>query len=52
MNAKVVQEILEHSDISMTMDTHSHMLPSMQKEAMGKWEHELLSDDEEDESSE
>ena len=49
VNAKVVQEILGHSNISMTMDTYSHVLPSMQREAMGKWENELLSDGEEDE---
>lgn len=31
---KVVQEILGHSQISMTMDTYSHVLPSMQRETM------------------
>jgi len=34
--AKVVQEILGHSQISMTMDIYSHVLPVMQQEAMGK----------------
>ncbi len=34
--AKVVQEILGHSQISMTMDIYSHVLPDMQLEAMGK----------------
>jgi hypothetical protein len=34
--AKVVQEILGHSQISMTMDTYFHVLPSMQQEAMSK----------------
>ena len=33
---KVVQEILGHSQIGMTMDTYSHVLPSMQQEAMSK----------------
>ena len=33
---KVVQEILGHSQISMTMDTYSHVLPSMQRETMEK----------------
>jgi len=33
----VVQEILGHSTISMTMDTYSHVLPSIQKDAMEKW---------------
>jgi integrase len=38
VNPKVVQEILGHSTISMTMDTYSHVLPSMHKEAMEKWD--------------
>lgn len=31
---KVVQELLGHNQISMTMDIYSHVLPTMQKEAM------------------
>jgi integrase len=38
VNSKVVQEILGHSNISMTMDTYSHVLPSIHKEAMDKWD--------------
>jgi len=38
VNPKVVQEILGHSNISMTMDVYSHVLPSMHKEAMDKWD--------------
>jgi len=38
VNPKVVQEILGHSNISMTMDTYSHVLPSIHKEAMDKWD--------------
>lgn len=34
--AKVVQELLGHSTISITMDVYSHVLPSMQKDAMEK----------------
>ena len=34
--AKVVQELLGHSNISVTMDVYSHVLPSMQKDAMEK----------------
>jgi integrase len=34
--AKVVQELLGHSNISITMDVYSHVLPSMQKDAMDK----------------
>jgi integrase len=33
---KVVQELLGHGTIAMTMDTYSHLLPSMQKDAAGK----------------
>lgn len=36
VHPKVVQELLGHSNISMTMDTYSHVLPSMQQEAMDK----------------
>ena len=34
VHPKVVQELLGHSNISTTMDTYSHFLPSMQKDAM------------------
>lgn len=34
VHPKVVQEILGHSEISMTMDIYSHVLPTMQKDAM------------------
>ncbi len=34
--AKVVQELLGHSTINMTMNRYSHVLPSMQKEAVDK----------------
>ena len=33
-NPKVVQEILGHSQISVTMDVYSHVLPTMQRDAM------------------
>ncbi len=36
VHPKVVQEILGHSKISMTMDTYSHVLPMMQKDAMDR----------------
>jgi integrase len=36
VHPKVVQELLGHSNISMTMDIYSHVLPSMQQEAMEK----------------
>jgi integrase len=36
VHPKVVQELLGHSTIAMTMDTYSHLLPSMQKDAADK----------------
>ncbi|HLI07066.1 MAG TPA: tyrosine-type recombinase/integrase [Ktedonobacteraceae bacterium] len=36
VHPKVVQEILGHSVIGTTMDTYSHVLPSLQREAMDK----------------
>jgi integrase len=56
INPKIVQEILGHSEISMTMNTYSHVLPMMQKDAMGKLddlfrngEDDDLSDEEDEE---
>lgn len=43
VHPKVVQEILGHSTISMTMDTYSHVLPSMQQEATDGWDKEFNS---------
>ncbi|HVB73660.1 MAG TPA: tyrosine-type recombinase/integrase [Ktedonobacteraceae bacterium] len=34
VHPKIVQEILGHSEISMTLDTYSHALPTMQRDAM------------------
>lgn len=36
VHPKIVQEILGHTQISMTMDIYSHVLPGMQQEAMNK----------------
>jgi integrase len=36
VHPKVVQELLGHSQISMTMDIYSHVLPTMQKDAVNK----------------
>lgn len=36
VHLKVVQELLGHNQISMTMDIYSHVLPTMQEEAMDK----------------
>lgn len=42
IHPKVVQERLGHSDISLTLNTYSHVLPGMQKEAADKMD-ELIS---------
>lgn len=36
VHPKIVQEILGHSQIAITMDIYSHVLPTMQEEAMNK----------------
>ncbi|HEX5106171.1 MAG TPA: site-specific integrase [Pirellulaceae bacterium] len=38
VHPKVVQERLGHSQISVTLDTYSHVLPTMQLEAAGKFD--------------
>ncbi len=35
---KVVQEILGHSQISITLDIYSHVLPAMQEDVMKRWD--------------
>jgi integrase len=34
VHPKIVQEILGHSQIAITLDIYSHVLPTMQEEAM------------------
>jgi integrase len=36
VHPKVVQELLGHTQIGITMDVYSHVLPGMQQDAMGK----------------
>jgi integrase len=48
IHPKIVQEILGHSEISMTMDTYSHVLPGMQQDAMNKL-HDALKREDDDE---
>ena len=36
VHPKIVQERLGHSDISLTLNTYSHVLPSMQEGAADK----------------
>jgi integrase len=35
IHPKIVQEILGHSSIAVTMNVYSHVLPTMQQDAMG-----------------
>lgn len=35
VHPKVVQERLGHSDIGITMDTYSHVMPNLQRDAAG-----------------
>jgi integrase len=41
-NPKVVQELLGHANVSITLDTYSHLLPNMQDEAVERLD-DLLS---------
>ena len=36
VHVKVVQELLGHSNITMTLNVYSHVLPSLQQDAMNK----------------
>ena len=36
IHPKVVQELLGHANVTITLDTYSHVLPNMQGEAAGK----------------
>ncbi len=38
VNIKVIQEMLGHSDISITLRVYGHLLPSMQQEAVDRWD--------------
>lgn len=41
VHPKVVQEILGHSQITMTLDVYSHALPSMQEDVSKQWDSEF-----------
>jgi len=36
VHPKIVQELLGHSNISVTLDTYSHVMPTLKREAMAK----------------
>jgi integrase len=37
VHPRVVMETLGHSQISLTLDTYSHVLPALQQEAAARW---------------
>ena len=37
VSARVVMEILGHSDIRLTLNTYSHVMPSLQQDAADQW---------------
>ena len=43
IHPRVVMEILGHSQISLTMNTYSHVVPALQKEAAGRMDDVLKS---------
>ncbi len=38
VSPRVVMDVLGHSEIAMTMDTYSHVVPELQREAADKME--------------
>jgi integrase len=38
VHVKVIQELLGHSNIALTLNIYGHALPSMQAEASEKWD--------------
>jgi integrase len=50
VHAKVVQELLGHSTIMMTLNTYSHVLPSLHEDAMNKLSKLFDQGDDKDES--
>ncbi len=52
VHPKIVQEILGHTQISMTMDVYSHVLPVMHREAIHKLNKAFAKKQEDDAKSE
>jgi integrase len=42
VHPKIVQELLGHATIAITLDTYSHVLPNMQGEAVSAMESALF----------
>lgn len=45
----MIQELLGYSELSITLGTYSHLFPSMQEEAMRKWDDVFGDGDDDDE---
>lgn len=45
VNIKVIQQLLGHSDIAITLRIYGHLLPTMQDEGVEKWEDAFKRDD-------
>ena len=45
INQKVIQEMLGHSDISITLGIYGHLFPSMQQDVVDKWQNVFSSKD-------
>ncbi len=48
INPKVIQELLGHSDISITLGIYGHLFPTMQQEVVEKWQGVFGEKDEDD----
>jgi integrase len=48
VNVKVIQELLGHSDISITLGVYGHLLPSMQQAVVDTWDDVFNAGDNED----
>lgn len=51
VNIKVIQELLGHSDISITLGMYGHLLPPMQQDVIDKWDEEFKNDSDDNESN-
>ena len=47
VNMKMIQELLGHSDIAITLGLYSHLVPAMQQDMVDKWDDAFKLDDKE-----
>jgi integrase len=52
VHPKIVQELLGHNQISMTMDIYSHVMPSMQEDVIHKFNEAFQPKEDKDEREE